>query len=192
MCTQPCESRFHQKRRSCRPQTVVPVLEARCSPSEKTTAATLALQQTEGGSGMSAVFHQSAAPRWAGAVKMPSDVWGQRCVTPCCASGTRLTRVLRVFVPVEEQRLSWLTSWAPNKEGQAGRGSVLCKYPSGLRKEQGRKREADGLQPYMEKELLFPGFVILTPGMVPDVAPAAPWCHQEVQLLKPVWMFHTS
>lgn len=133
---------------------------------------------------MSALFYQSAAPRWAGAVKKPSDVWGQRCVRPCCGSGTWFTQVLHLFVPVEEQRLSWLTSWAPNKEGQAGRGSVLRKYPAGLRKEQGRKREADGLQPYMEKELLFPGFVTGTPGMVPDAAPAAPWCHQEVQLLK--------
>lgn len=64
---------------------------------------------------------------------------------------------------------------------------ALCKYPSGLRKAEEESRGGRGkrmdLQPYMDKALLFPGFGTLTPGLVPDVAQTAPWCHQEVQLL---------
>ncbi|CAB1422883.1 unnamed protein product [Pleuronectes platessa] len=51
-------------------------------------------------------------------------------------------------------------------------------------RELGRKREADGLQPYMDKALLFPRFVALTPGMMPDAAHMAPQHHQEVQLVQ--------
>ncbi|KAI9529664.1 hypothetical protein NQZ68_007902 [Dissostichus eleginoides] len=51
-------------------------------------------------------------------------------------------------------------------------------------RELGRKREADGLQPYMDKALLFPGFVALTPGTMPDATQTAPQRHQVVQLMQ--------
>lgn len=71
---------------------------------------------------------------------------------------------------------------APNKAWQVG---SLYKYPSGVRttgagSRGGRGKRMD-LQPYMDKALLFPGFVALTPGREPDAAPTAAQRHQAVQ-----------
>lgn len=71
---------------------------------------------------------------------------------------------------------------APNKAWQVG---SLYKYPSGVRttgagSRGGRGKRMD-LQPYMDKALLFPGFVALTPGRAPDAAPTAAQRHQAVQ-----------
>lgn len=71
---------------------------------------------------------------------------------------------------------------APNKAWQVG---SLYKYPSGVRttgagSRGGRGKRMD-LQPYMDKALLFPGFVALTPGRAPDAAPTAAQRHPVVE-----------
>lgn len=75
------------------------------------------------------------------------------------ASSVLAAAELTPLIHFPSSELRWTavppTGWAPNKEDQAGR-ALSVNTPPPRAWELGRNREADGLQPYKEEELLFP------------------------------------